>query len=306
MTEERQRQLDEAIKKWDTYVSKRDRQIATAKWEGPARSNSGQRDLLDAAKRGDVSAVNYLFLLLGSTVSKGFWRYVGNNPSFQRQRIAAGDQNVIAAMVYEILLSASYKNDSSRHTNTLEHEELMGTASPLNTFDYNAYSPESDLIPKVAFYIRGAMMNETQKANTSQSRNGVTGSLSKEEAESVVGATSIDSYEDPDRDLAHGAMDRGHSQVEHMDAWEEFVEANSLDLGKAPTPRQVLKFFLMQDTRFSPESMHAACDEFDAGRNTIDARMAKVGEAMSRAGLTREGFVQLITSVGGEDLAATL
>ena len=191
-------------------------------------------------------------------------------------------------------------------TDTLAHEELMGTASPLNSFDPTAYSPETDLIPKFAWYLRGAMMNETQKKNTDQSRNGVTGSLSKEEAEAVVGATSIDSYEDPDRDLAHGDLDQGHAYVEFMDAWEDFTNSPELDRGKAPTPREVLKFFLMQDTHFSSDSMKAAEAHFDTWRNNITDRMGLVGKAMKRAGLTQEGFIQLIKTAGGTELADTL
>jgi hypothetical protein len=263
-----------------------------------------------SAKAGDPTAINFLFLALQSTVSKAFWRFVGNNPSFQRQRIQGGDQGTVAAMVFEALHKAAYRMGKPSDDETV-HAELMSGVSPLSLFDPTKFSSSTNLIERFAYYLRAALTNDTRKENETRSRNGVTGKMDKKAADDIKGSVSIDAYEDPDHDLAHSAMSADYARVEDLDAWEDFADDLSLDQGKGPTPRELLKFLLNMDKGFSAGSVDKAFKVFSAKygikhRNTISNRLTIVGEVLAKHGITQEALVQLLTSVGGVELAKTL
>ena len=62
--------FEEAISSWGTFVSPRDTRLANATWGETAKTYDGQVQLLLSAKAGDMTAINFLFLALQTTVSK--------------------------------------------------------------------------------------------------------------------------------------------------------------------------------------------------------------------------------------------
>lgn len=305
--------LREAIETFQKLLSPSDISEANEMWADLATDYAGQVELLNSAKAGDITAVNYLYLQLIPQISSVFWKkFVGPDPRYRRQRISQGDHLAYASMVYEVLLSASVqtgeeeavkarmKSYSGSEDVDQEYEALMGTASPLRTFDPEFFDEDTNVIQKFGFYLMGALESEATKYNRKERRGGLTGKRSKNDIEDAKNV-SYEAHFETNDEQAHEFA--GYAATENLDSWEQFVTDEALDAGREPTARDVLRDFLDQEDQFN---VTAVADKYGATNQTIRNRLGNMASLLQKHGIDQHTFAQLLSSHGGKALAAQL
>jgi hypothetical protein len=282
--------MHEATNVFKDLLTPRERAAAEATWSSIAQDYNGQVKLLDAAKHGDMSAVNYLYLKTLKFTAKVFWRnFLGPNPSAQRRRISQGDDKHFASMIYEMLL------DDSPNAVLLQ-------------FDPAVFNSNTDLIPKFGWWLAGALKNESLKHNTAEMRGGIAGkvtapdngAITPSERRALAHPISYEGHIESGGDDVMNKQEIGRETVV-MDAWNTFVEDPDLDAGSAPTARQLLKFFLTR----GDFDVNAASEHFEKTNQTIRTKLTGIKPVLEDHEITYEDFGMLIQSQGSE-LAATL
>lgn len=318
-----QQKLQEAISAFEKLLSPRDIAQAKAAWEDLATTHEGQKMLLGEAKAGNIDAINYLYIKLTPLISSLFWRnFLGPNPNFRRQRINNGDQFVFISLVYQTLMTSYLKNlpreealavmkanatraNPRRQISDEEIEkqldEVSQIVSPLNTFDPDAYSEDTDLISKFGYYLTAAIKNESRKYNATEMMGGIAAKKMSDEEKATVKNVSYEAHFENDEETAAGGSD--FLGTEDKDAWSQFVADEDLDSGKAPTLRQVLKDFLVRGGKFDVAAVAAA---HGVTPMTIRNRLGQIAPVLDKHGITKDAFGRLITSQGGKTLAASL
>jgi sulfur relay (sulfurtransferase) DsrC/TusE family protein len=267
---------------------------ARKEWEQIATTNAGEYAVIAAAQSGEESAKLFLLykLFKSGPIKDLLWKFLGPNPTYQRQRIADGDTGI-----YKSIVSVSLEQILKRWN--LDYGKEEGgekKASRREDYFYNFF-----------FQVTKRVNTNTRKYNVEQNRGGMAGKVLKGEKE-----PEISSYEAHTTDASGKPSEKNEFETKHnpfketdaFTAWETFIDDPSLDRGPSPTPRQVLKYLLSKDM-----------DEFDAkeaGRQfggvshvTIYSRLASMKPALDKAGLDQTGFAQLIQK-HGRDLATTL
>jgi len=308
-----ERLLREAIDTFKKLLSPEDIAEAKEAWADFADDYDGQVELIEAAKEGDITAVNYLYLQMIPQVSSVFWNnFLGKDPGYRRQRISQGDHLAFASMVYEVLLSASVqtgdeeavKDRMRTHSGTedvdQQYEDLMGTASPLRTFDPEVFDSDTDVIKKFGFYLIGALKNEAIKYNRRERRGGLTGKKGAGDEEDAKNV-SYEAHFDANDEHSHDFDD--FAKTENSESWEQFVQDPALDKGRAPTARDVLRDFLDQEEKFN---VAAVAEKYDATNQTIRNRLGGMADILKKHGIDQESFQQLLATHGGQALAAQL
>lgn len=279
------RMFSEAIDTFKTLLPAKDVEKAHDIWDEFASDYYGQIELLNAAKEGDVTAVNYLYLKLIPQISSVFWKnFLGPNANFRRQRLENGDQFAFASMVYEVLLSSS------------AGEGVTDVSSPLDSFDPEVFDENTNLIDKFGFYLKGFLKNEAMKWNRKEMRGGITGKKEKGAEEDV----SSVSFEDAEN---HESGRNDFNETEDLDAWDAFKVDEDLDLGKKPTPRDVLKDFLSQEDKFNVSSV---AEKYGTTNSTIRNRLAGMADVLEKHGIDKDSFARLLQIHGGKTLASQL
>lgn len=316
MQERMQILLREAVDTFKKLLTRRDVEEANEAWADAARTHSGQIELIEAAKSGDISAVNYLYLQLIPQVASVFWKnFLGKDSRYRRQRISQGDQFEFAAMVYQSLLSASIRDmdpeeamakmrsnagDVEFDTIEQEYEDIMGTASPLSTFDPTIFDEDTDIITKFGFYLVGALKNEAMKHNRRERRGGLTGNKAKGSEED---ASNV-SYEDyVDKNDERSEMFGGFHDTEDADSWERLSNDDALDSGREPTARDVLRDFLNQEGNFNVSEV---AEKYGTTNQTIRNRLGGMADILERNGIDQSSFARLLKTIGGHELAKAL
>jgi hypothetical protein len=215
-------------------------------------------------------------------------------------------------MVYEVLLSASIQTGDEEEVKARmksysgsddveqEYADLMGTASPLRTFDPTVFDENTDVISKFGFYLIGALKNESIKYNRKERRGGLTGKRASNDVDDAKNI-SYETHFDANDEHAHDFDD--FAKTENMESWEQFVKDPSLDTGREPTTRDVLRDFLDQEEKFN---VSAVADKYGATNQTIRNRLGGMADVLKKHGIDQESFQQLLTTNGGKNLAASL
>lgn len=305
--------LREAIDTFKSLLSPRDIAEANKAWADFAKDHDGQVELLQAAKEGDITAVNYLYLQMIPQVSSVFWNnFLGRDPRFRRQRISQGDHLAFASMVYEVLLSASIQTGDEKAVKARmqgyvgasdvdqEYDDLMGTASPLRTFDPSVFDEDTNVIQKFGFYLIGALKNEAIKYNRKEMRGGLTGKRGKDDVEDAKNVSYEAHFETNEE---HALDSNDFAKTENLEAWHQFVEDPTLDSGRKPTARDVLRDFLSQEEKFN---VAAVAEKYGATNQTIRNRLGGMADILKKHGIDQPAFQQLLTTWGGRKLATQL
>ena len=96
--------------------------------------------LFKAAKKGDKSAINYLFLKSGQAIYKAFKTYTGPDTYYFNQAVRSGE--------YEDLIAEAYALLKNGYLNRMGEVTLK---SPLNTFKSEIFD-EGDKVNKFKYY----------------------------------------------------------------------------------------------------------------------------------------------------------
>ena len=320
--------FQEAINTFKELLSAREIAEATEIWEQFAGDYYGQVELLDAARSGDTTAINFLYLKLIPQITSVFWNnFLGRDAGHRQRRLLQGDQYEFASIVYQTLMSAHIQNMSTEDAlatmkgnmaslnpnsqiDTFEDEyaDMMGAQSPLNTFDPSHFDEETNVIEKFGYYLMGALKNESMKFNKHERRGGITGNREAGK-EDVVNMSFEGATEGLDIDADHinysGMVDEGDfHQSENMDAWEKFAKDPELDDERfKPSTRDVLIEFLNQEDKF--DVMDAA-NKFGTTRMTLRSRLKGMADILEYHNIDQDTFLRLLKDNGGPKLASYL
>jgi len=248
---------------------------AEKEWGPVATTNSGKFAVISAAQAGEESAKLYLLhkMLDDGRIKQTLWRFLGPNPSFQRARIEQGDTAVYVSLVSEAL------------------EQILGKWSKA------AVTKGVDYFTNLQMQVANRVITNTRKYNTEQNRGGMTGKIMKGEETPKIGSYEV--YNDKNDVFSNHDPYKGH---ENLDAWGTFVDDAALDKGPAPTIRQVLKYFLNSGS-FDAK---AAGQKFGKTHQTIYTKLASLKSVLEKHEISQDSFMNLLQTVGAQDLAKTL
>lgn len=254
---------------------------AKEEWEGFEETREGQLVLIEAAKERDMGAVKYIFMLLLPQIRKAFWSYyLGPNAGARRSRLEQGAESEFLSEVFI---------------------RLLDTPSPLDSFNPDKYEGDTDLINKLGFYVQNYLKSMAIRANSKESRKGITGKIGGEDE------PSYSAYEDNEHGQeVYNAEDRALNS-ELFSQWVEMSTDPILDALQYPSSRDILKAILEQET-FSINKLIAALAV--PGRNFgqfwMRKRLAKVKDILESYEIDREAFMTLLTYPGPVVLADEL
>ena len=318
------KRIQEAITSFASILRPQDVAQAQGTWDPIVTTHDGQKRLIDEARAGNLSAINYIYLRLIPQISSAFWEFIGSDPKFRRMRIERGDQFLFISTAYQMLLASHLQNlPPEEALDTLrqnwinagraapsedelqeEYDDIMSIATPLDTFDYSFYDENTDLVNKLGFQVQGTLRNESKKINRLLNLGGiVVPKVSKKEKEDKsIANVSYEAHFENDEDATTGDPDF-LKPVIVSEAWEAFSKDGELDKGKFPNPRIILKTFLSQGEEFS---VNKAKEDLGVTDVTVRTKLGTLGPLMDKHGISRDMFRQLMKDPGPEALIASL
>jgi len=244
-------------------------------WGNKVSTQAEKQAVIEAAVGGDELATLYLLKLMfdDGNVKKLLWSFLGPNTSFQRKRIAQGDTAIYRSIVAEALHKALEYWDASKATQ------------------------DGDFFNSLKWHVTRSISTMITKYNTEQNRGGIAGKILKTDVKPEIG--SYEAYTDNhDIESSHNQF-RG---TEDLDAWGIFVNDAELDNGRAPTTREVLKYFLNR----GDFDVNAAAAEFGKTNMTIRTKLSSMKDILEKHSITYDTFQNLLKTAGPKDLANTL
>lgn len=184
-----------------------------------------------------------------------------------------------------------------------EYDAILAIKAPLDTFDYSFYNENTDLINALGFFVQGDLRNEAKKTNRLLSLGGiVVPKISKKEKESnAVSNVSYEAHFENSEEAS--AEDSFFASAAAKDAWKAFSKDGALDVGNFPSPRIVLKVFLLQGETFS---VNQAKEDLGVTDVTIRKKLGLLGPVMEKHGISRDTFKILMKDPGPEALMNSL
>lgn len=149
---------------FNAFVSKSAEQEAEAKWGPKAKTQEGQKEILEAARNQDYSAVNYLYTRLKGTVFKVFWTYLVGDKSFTSEKINSGQAAEFATEAYMMLAG-------------------QGNSDPYKTFNPDIFDEKADLINQFNYYYMRYLQSEAFKIIRKYKKGGFSGNRDLKGAE---------------------------------------------------------------------------------------------------------------------------
>lgn len=138
-----------------SFISATDKAEAS-KWAGKTEA-----ELLKAAKKGDSSALNYIFMKSGSVIFKAFKTYTGPDSFYFSQAVKNGD--------YEDFIAEAYALLKNGFVNRMGVTNLK---SPLSTFKPEMFE-EGDKLNKFKYYYLQYLKNMAQSLKNEEETAGV-------------------------------------------------------------------------------------------------------------------------------------
>ena len=262
--------------------SSREGQAAIAEWEPLVTTRNGEQTLIDAAKHGENSARLFLFIRAIPQLGSALKRFLGENPKIAAARVRNGDDIEFVSDAMEALDYSLGKNSDGN-----------------DRYDTSKVTPGKSLMNDFGMWMMNAMKTRGQRTNTASNRGNMTGKITKKDV-----APSIGSY-DAHIEAGGAEPESKHNpfhDTEALDAWETFIDDETLDAGKTPTARDVLRFFLSR----GDFDVNAASAQFGKTNMTIRTKLAGMKEILEDHGITSAVFGQLLTTHGPKGLAETL
>ena len=154
---------------FDSFMSKQSEQEAIAKWDPISKTQEGQKEILEAARNQDYSAVNYLYHRLKGTVYKVFWYYfIGPNKKLGSEKISNGEAAEYAVEAYMMLAG-------------------QGGSDPYKTFNPDIFDEKADRITQFNYYYKGYLQNEAFKLIRKHNKGGFSGNRDLQGAKELMG-----------------------------------------------------------------------------------------------------------------------
>jgi hypothetical protein len=313
------RENAETTKAFNEVLTPAEQEKARDKWEDLAQNYDGQMQIIEAAKNGDVTAVNYLYMQLIPQIASVFWKnFLGPEAKYRQKRISEGALYDYLATVYLVLLSAPYSemeedeaiskwkqnvrvnNTSDNWDFSMMYDDLSSIRSPLNTFDANYFDEDTNLIDKFGYYLMNYLKSEAKKMNYAEKRGGLTGKKRRGSEDDVNASVPFESieqhvYEGPREEIEN---------IELSSAWESFVvDINSQTDEREPQPVDVLAEYMRNEGKLSVKDL---AEVFDTSSQTIRNKLTKAADLMKNHNMDASDLKALLKRFGGADLADDL
>lgn len=150
------------------------RKQAAEKWE----SKKDDKSLYAAAKRGDQSAIDFLFLACADAIGFSFNKFVGPNKEARTARIKNGAYEEFIAEAY-MLLADGYVNRKGE----------VKLKSPVEKFDPSIYKDGGSLLKHFQYYYMNYLKRMGSHMNNNETKMGITGNI---EQGTKISSTSLD------------------------------------------------------------------------------------------------------------------
>jgi hypothetical protein len=303
------REAGSALEKYDfkNFISPAEKRAAKEKWEKYDTTNDRQKLIFEAAKQGDRTAVNYIWLKVADrNVSATFWKkYLGPSPEFRRRRLEQGAFYDWAAIAYETL--------------TTGNKDYTDTKGALETFDPSFYD-HGDLFENFIPYFKLKLFNSANESNYNDSTSGIKGTpgikggvrsqQSGGKAYSVgeYDPTYMDSVQE-ERDNTDPTLDSFINDEEVGDfirVWKEVVRDPKISTPKSATgivPIHILKTVIEAGPQADSFSM--LVDKYpNVSRNTLSNYLQEVVKTMDEYGIGYSDLMRAIKTLGEDRIVS--
>ena len=281
------------------YLTETERKDAD-KWSAIANSKAGQDCILDAARIGDRSAINYLFIRSSAIIYTAFNSFVGFSEYHRNNRINEGDYYEFLSYAYQILLASAVK--SGYVEGDVDEMDVYGSL-PLDTFRSAVYvsDPTVDLIEKFKWFYLNSMRKTGQWSNRQRAKNGLTHVSVRENEELGCGNMLDIDKTDPDNNIADVVFSEVIKSEDYtIRKWKNMANDRRLRRGKSLTIAQCLKASLVAGADFS---INDFSEQTGVSKCVYYSNMKKFGIILSEYDIDKEDFCNLLKVYGGENLA---
>ncbi len=247
---------------------------AVAYWGPLVTTRAGELACIQDAQSGNNTARLYLFIRSIPQLGSSLKKFLGPDSRASSARVRNGDDTEFVSEAMIILDQA------------------------LQSYKPAKVTVSKGLINDFGMWLRNATMTSGVKLNRQSNRGNMTGKVSKDD---VVRVGSYDAHIEAGGDDVASLHDTEKGTT-LLDAWGTFVDDVSLDDGKDPTLRSILKFFLDREDF----DVNAAASEFGKTNMTIRTKLSSMSPILQDHGISYEDFSSLIRTHGGKGLAETL
>jgi len=247
---------------------------AVAYWQPLVTTRAGELACIQDAQSGDNKARLYLFIRSIPQLGSSLKKFLGPDSRVSNARVRNGDDTEFVSEAMIILDQA------------------------LQSYRPAKVTAGKSLINDFSMWIRNATMTQGMKLNRQANRGYITGKVAKDDQ---VHVSSYDAHIEAGGDDIASLHDT-EKGITLLDAWQTFVDDPSLDSGKDPTLRAILKFFLAREDF----DVNAAAKKFGKTNMTIRTKLSSIAPILQDHGISYEDFGSLIQTHGGKSLAETL
>jgi hypothetical protein len=301
--------VDEEDQKFDfkKMISPVEKRAAEGKWGKYDTTTDKQKQIFKAAKKGDKSAINYIWLRVADeNVGKTFWKsYLGPNGAARQRRISQGAFYDWAAIAYETL--------------TTGNKDYTDTKGTLETFDPDKYT-SGDLFKNFGFYYWNKLRNSAKESNFNDATSGVSGTpgIKKGVTSEQSGGKAFSVGEYDPQLMDQEAEDKGiyddptgNSVIDNEDmadfitAWRDCVSDSSVTTPKTGgiIPIELMKVVILAGP--NADSFSLLTDRYpQVSRNTIANYLKDVVKTMGDYDIEYADLMKAIKTLGEDKVAS--
>jgi hypothetical protein len=302
------REAGSSMEKFDfkNVISSSERRAAKEKWEKYDTTTVKQRAIFKAAKGGDRTAINYIWLKVADeNVGKTFWKsFLGRDPGFRRRRLEQGDFYDWAAIAYETL--------------TTGNKDYTDTKGALETFNPDKYST-GDLFKNFGFYYWNKLRNSAKESNYNEAssgmrdtpgiKKGVTSQQSGGRAYSVgeYDPTYMDSMQE-EHDSSDPTSERffeDEETREFISKWKQFVKDPKATTPKSSGVVPIDIFRTVIEAGPAADSYAMLADKYpQISRNSISNYLQEIVQTLNEYGIGYDDLMKAIRVLGEDEVAS--
>jgi hypothetical protein len=284
-------------------LSATERDLANEKWSKYDTTTANQKKIFIAAKNGDPSAINYIWLQCAANVTKTFWKsFLGPNRKAQQGRIQNGAFTDWCSIAFETL-TGGFK----------EYRDAKGA---LQTFDPSKYK-DGNLFQNFRFYFWQLLRNSAKEANIKEHSSGMSDTPGIKDG-SFVDKVQIGQY-DPvymdEMQETHGAYDdptaksfENSEEVSFfLSKWKEFAQNPKVSSPRSGgvSPAAILKVAI--EAGPGADSFKVLTNAFpQVSRNTLANYLQDAVKVMTEYDLTYQQLMTTIHEIGDDKVASYL
>ena len=308
----------------DFDVSKVVSPASISKWSKHDTDKEGQKKIFKAARKGDKSALEYIFWKMKGAIQGAFWKnYLGPNGAMRKYRIQhenAWEQWLGIAWMTLVGGFSTEKSHFKKDKDGNDTDELK-IKGAIDTFDVDkidAGNPMSIFANRYRLMLR----NSAGEANHVASNIGMTGTdITMKTGPKTVqyeptwyekgdkdgynpdnddsGSSSGPSYQDETFDI----VNNNEQTANFLNNWKKFAQDPRLKTGTKGTSIANLFFEAISDKDASYADLAA---KYHIARNSVATCLQKAVEILSEYGITGQDLMYAIKTLGNDKISSYL